>query len=321
MRYVVIGDVGVDTILTLDEQNPELCSLHGDELWLAAGHKLPATASHQSIGGNAANVAIALSRLSAEVKIVTHLGKDWAAETIKRILQDEGLKLETTGQSAGGTNHSTILLFEGERTIISYHAVGDYPPERPRHDDWLILCSMGANGGSALERALKLDLPLVYLPGTKQVYGSRRLNARILKRAELVVVNEDEARAMLDVPAHDPVILARRLLDTGVREAVITSGIQGAVVAHASGIWHGGVWHGVPRRDPTGAGDAFAATFLWSRLSGSSLNEALKVAAINAGSVVAEFGSTTGLLKRTTLARLAKTETVTVRQEKNEPRE
>jgi len=123
---------------------------------------------------------------------------------------------------------------------------------------------------------------------------------------------------MLDTRSHDAVILASRFLDIGAREAIVTNGVHGAVAAHSSGIWHGSVWHGASRVDPTGAGDAFAATYLWSRLSGSVVSDALKVAAFNAGSVVAEYGANAGLLKRTTIQRLLKSETVTVRKETHE---
>lgn len=318
MRYVVIGDVGLDTILTLDEQAHDRCRLVGDELRLAAGQKIPATASHQSIGGNAANVAVCLSRLSAEVRLISHVGNDWSARHIKVALEDEGLAGSSIVSTKDGSNHSTILLCEGERTIVSYHAAGPYRLDKLRPDDWLILCSMGEEGNKALDQALALDLPLVYLPGTRQIKGSLARNKRLIKRAELVVVNLEEAQEMLDARSHDSVILARRFLDLGAREAVVTNGRNGAVAAHSSGNWHGSMWHGVHRVDPTGAGDAFASTYLWSRLAGATVPDALKMASLNAGSVVAEYGSTSGLLKRTTIQRLMKTEQVTVRREGHE---
>lgn len=318
MRYVVIGDIGWDTILTLDEQVADLCRVTGDELRLAVGQKVPATASHQTIGGNAANVAVALDRLGNEVQLISHVGDDWSGQQIKQQLQAEGLSVSGVTRSDHSSNHSTVLLCEGERTIISYHTVGAYQLGRQRADDWLILCSMGEKGPETLKKALSLDRPLVYLPGTRQVYGAQSLNRRVMKRSELIVVNEEEAQVLLDTRVKDPVILARRLLDVGVREAVVTNGRHGAVAAHASGVWRGSVWHGAPRVDPTGAGDAFAATYLWSRLSGSLIPDALRQAAVNAGSVVSEFGSTTGLLKRTTIARLLKTEQISTRKESYE---
>jgi len=318
MRYVVIGDVGLDTILTLDEQASDRCRVVGDELRLAAGQKVPATASFQSLGGNAANVAVALSELAAEVRLISHVGTDWSGRQIKSSLAEAGVDVASVALSQHGSNHSTVLLCEGERTIISYHAVGPYRLDKLRRDDWLILCSMGKEGAKALDRALALDLPLVYLPGTRQIQGSSTRNKRLIKRAELVVVNLEEAQTVLDTRAHDPVILARRFLDLGAREAVVTNGRHGAVAAHSSGNWHGSVWHGAQRLDPTGAGDAFASTYLWSRLSGATVPDALRAAAFNAGSVVAEYGSTTGLMKRTTLRRLLKTEVVTVRREGHE---
>jgi len=318
MRYVIIGDVGLDTILTLDEQAHDRCRVIGDELRLAVGQKVAASASYQSLGGNAANVSVALNRLSSEVRLISHVGQDWSGKQIIKCLDDEGIKTSSLSVSRSGSNHSTVLLCEGERTIISFHGDGAYKIDKLRRDDWLLLCSMGEQANRAIDQALGLELPIVYLPGTAQVNGSFARNKRIIKRSEMVVCNLEEAQTMLDTRSHDAVILASRFLDIGAREAIVTNGVHGAVAAHSSGIWHGSVWHGASRVDPTGAGDAFAATYLWSRLSGSVVSDALKVAAFNAGSVVAEYGANAGLLKRTMIQRLLKSETVTVRKETHE---
>ncbi len=318
MRYVVVGDIGIDTILTLDEHQPDRCRVERGELCLAAGQKIPAVASHQTIGGNAANVTFALDRLGSDVRLISHVGDDWSGKRLRSILQDEGISTDGLSRSKEGTNHSTVLLCEGERTIITYHAVGDYKLDKLRLDDWVILCSMGEKGAQVFDRVLALESPIVYLPGTRQVNGSRTRNRRVIRRSEIVVVNLEEAQTILDARTKDPVILASRLLEWGAREAVVTSGKYGAVAAHETGIWQGSIWHQARRVDPTGAGDAFAATYVWARLAGSAVAESLKMAAINAGSVVADYGSTTGLLKRTKIAQLIKDQNVTVHKETHE---
>jgi sugar/nucleoside kinase (ribokinase family) len=53
--------------------------------------------------------------------------------------------------------------------------------------------------------------------------------------------------------------------------------------------------------DETGAGDAFAATIVAAIVQGVPLKEALRWAALNAAEVARQFGTQTGLLRRTDL--------------------
>ena len=62
----------------------------------------------------------------------------------------------------------------------------------------------------------------------------------------------------------------------------------------------------VPPKERTGAGDAFASTFVAALAIGKSIDEALSWAPINSMNVVQHIGAQAGLLKRSSLLQFLK---------------
>lgn len=89
----------------------------------------------------------------------------------------------------------------------------------------------------------------------------------------------------------------RAITSLGVDMLLVTNGSDGAYVGTADAIWH----CTVPRVEvagTAGAGDAFASTFAGMITAGASIEDALKSATCNAGSVVSHLDTQTGLLSR-----------------------
>ncbi len=93
----------------------------------------------------------------------------------------------------------------------------------------------------------------------------------------------------------------RAMTSLGVEMLLVTNGADGAYVGNREAIWH----CNVPRVEvagTAGAGDAFASTFAAMISSGASIEDALKSATCNAGSVVSHVDTQTGLLTSAQLA-------------------
>ncbi len=93
----------------------------------------------------------------------------------------------------------------------------------------------------------------------------------------------------------------RAITSLGVEMLLVTNGADGAYVGTADAIWH----CTVPRVEvagTAGAGDAFASTFAGMITAGASIEDALKSATCNAGSVVSHLDTQTGLLSRDGIA-------------------
>ncbi|WP_067069270.1 PfkB family carbohydrate kinase [Carbonactinospora thermoautotrophica] len=100
----------------------------------------------------------------------------------------------------------------------------------------------------------------------------------VLALADPLVVNEHEARFLLDAAGEEPgtslAAQVRQLLTLGVPSVVITLGAAGAVAADARGHRH------VPSPrvkavDTTGAGDAFTGALAWRLARGDDLPDAV----------------------------------------------
>lgn len=103
---------------------------------------------------------------------------------------------------------------------------------------------------------------------------------RALDRATWIFPSEEDLRFL--APDRDPIDAARSLLREG-KTIVITRGEQGAALIDTDGLIDRGAY-AVEPIDPTGAGDAFAATFLAAHLSGADSTTALECA-VKAGAL------------------------------------
>jgi ribokinase len=97
----------------------------------------------------------------------------------------------------------------------------------------------------------------------------------------------------------DSWVRAMTSLDVGM--VLITNGADGAYVGTSDAIWHCTVPK-VKVAGTAGAGDAFASTFAGLITCGESVEDAIKGATCNAGSVVSHLDTQTGLLTREKLA-------------------
>ena len=83
----------------------------------------------------------------------------------------------------------------------------------------------------------------------------------VLKKVDLVIMNEEEARQFAEVPGL--VTAARKILALGPRMVVIKQGSYGALLFSKDGSFFAAPAYPLEDvRDPTGAGDAFAGGFI-----------------------------------------------------------
>ncbi|MEO1160244.1 MAG: PfkB family carbohydrate kinase, partial [Pseudomonadota bacterium] len=97
----------------------------------------------------------------------------------------------------------------------------------------------------------------------------------------------------------------RAITSLGVDMLLVTNGSDGAYAGTAEAIWHCTV-PSVEVEGTAGAGDAFASTFAGMITAGASIEDALKSATCNAGSVVSHLDTQTGLLGREGVAERVK---------------
>ena len=118
-----IGDATLDAFM-IPTESETLCRIDTKECFIAFsyGEKIPVKNLEFSIGGNAANNAIGVKRLGVNVGIVLTLGDDSIGNLIIERLKNEGVNLTYVIQQPGtGSNYSSVINYQGERTIFTYH--------------------------------------------------------------------------------------------------------------------------------------------------------------------------------------------------------
>jgi sugar/nucleoside kinase (ribokinase family) len=206
------------------------------------------------------------------------------------------------------TNYHYILWYKEERTILVRHEEYDYhwpnlmPDETPA---WLYFSSIskgaiGLHDDLADWLEMNLGVKFAFQPGTLQIdLGAERLS-RLYKRAEVLLVNREEAVELAGGRSDDLLGLFNSLHALGPKIAVITDGPDGAYASDGNQQLKMPAYPDpAPPLERTGAGDAFSAAFVAALANGNNVEGALQWAPINSMSVVQQVGSRAGLLTET----------------------
>lgn len=307
IELMTVGDVAEDLFVRLDDDLVRV-GAKGRELVLPLGAKVPVGAPVLvPAGGNAANVAVATSRLGLVSALVSYVGGDGTGREVLAGLHRERVDTRFTRvEPDAATNRNVVLWCREDRTILVHHESYEYhwahlrPAERPR---WLYLTSIGAGAlhyHDQIAEWLESEpgIRLAFQPGTFQIAaGSARL-AKLYARAEVVICNREEAAIIGGGDRDDVASLLDGLRALGAHIAVVTDGPAGAFARDDERLLYVPAFPTErPPLERTGAGDAFSATLVAALVQGLSLEEALSRAPVNAASVVEHLGAQHGLLE------------------------
>lgn len=314
-NLICVGDPIIDTHVQIDDSSAE-CALipHGDlKLCLDYGRKIPILNSFQNLGGNAANVSVGAVKLGLKTAIISTIGDDVNGKKIIQDLKKNGviidyLQVDKKSQS----RYSIVLNYKGERTILSYSDKKNYEwPDYLLGTDWIYYTGLSEGFEEIHENLLRYlkERPttrLAFNPGSYLLKYAPGYLKEILKRTDLLIVNLQEAEAVLKTKLTEektPSALIHGLLKMGVKEAVITDGESGAWAGNDDVIFK---MKAYPVRviGKTGAGDAFSAGYLAARFYGHDINHALAWGTANSSSVIQHIGSGSGLLDKDSLLKM-----------------
>ncbi|MBP9695137.1 MAG: carbohydrate kinase family protein [Candidatus Magasanikbacteria bacterium] len=297
---ISIGDTTVDVFLILDDAsvqcdldktNCKLCINYADKIAVKEMAKVNAV-------GNAANNAVASSRLGMKTALVSIVGNDDSGHGIFKILKEE--KVNTKFVSVDhehGTNYSTVLDYKGERTILVYHEHRKYHWQKIPASHWLYFTSMGqgheAMFPALLDHVKKSKTKMVFNPGTHQLkLGIEKLKP-ILAGTHVLCLNKEEG-VRLAGKITDIKKLMQALRVFGPKIVVVTDGQAGAYAYDGKQAYFCPIFP-APIVERTGCGDAFASGFIGALYCGKDIPEAMKWGSINAAGVLQHIGAQKGL--------------------------
>lgn len=258
----------------------------------------------QSPGGSAGNTCFALARLGHPTTFVGKLGNDEAADFYAETFAAHGGETRRFKRGAVPNGRCLSLVTpDGQRTMrTDLGAAMTLSPDEIRPQDFAG-CKHAHIEGYLLfnERLLFRVLDAAKTAGCtvsldlasfEVVEAAKRFLPSLLKDSvDVVFANEEEAAAFAGDPAAEPQAVARELAGL-CRTAAVKVGAQGAWIASGAECVH------VPAQtvrdvvDTTGAGDFWAAGFLYGWIRQCRLEECGFFGALLGAAVVQVDGTT-----------------------------
>jgi sugar/nucleoside kinase (ribokinase family) len=255
-------------------------------------------------GGSAANTAAGLASLGASVAFVGKVRDDELGQAFIRDIRAAGVRFDVPAATGGpGTGRSMVMVTpDAEKTMCTSLGAGDFVAPTDidteliaaarvvyvegylcglEHTDEAVEATFIAAGAAGTTMALSLSDPFwVELHGKDM--------DRLLDRVGIVFANEQEACLLTGT---DEVGAALRSLADRCETVVITRGPAGSIVAARGEFVEVAAQPVAKVVDTTGAGDLFAAGYLYAHLRGAPVAEAARLGGLASAEVIGHLGA------------------------------
>lgn len=255
---LVLGGAGVDTIVYV----PELPLPYADSYMIESGIRTRA-------GQTGDFVAVGLSSLGLRTHHLDMLGDDPEGDLVRALHRDRGIALTAVPQPAG-TKRAVNLVGPDGRRLSLYDTSRSHPDDRLPEPTVRALAEASRHAHVSITQPCAHALPVLREAGVgistdlHDWDGENPYHEPFAYAADVVFLS---AAALTD-----PERTMRRIVERGRAEVVVaTAGAQGAyLLADGELTRIPTTTPPAPVVDTNGAGDAFAAAFLFGRLTGES---------------------------------------------------
>ncbi|MEU9664383.1 adenosine kinase [Streptomyces bobili] len=265
---LVLGGAGVDTIVHV----PELPLPYADSYLIDSG-------VHTRAGQTGDFVALGLSALGLRTHHLDFLGDDPEGHLVRALHEDRGIALTAVPQSAG-TKRAVNLVGPDGRRLSLYDTSRAHPDDRFPDDTLRTLAGASRHAHVSVTHPCAHALPALRETGVSLSTdlhnwdGDNPYHEPFAHTADVVFLST--------AALADPERTMRRVAERGRAEVVVaTAGAEGAYLLADGALTH------VPPTEPpapvvdsNGAGDAFAAAFLYGRLTGEPPHRCAEYGAI-----------------------------------------
>ncbi len=274
-----------------------------DLLAYPTGSKILVERLEFTTGGGATNTAVCLSRLGHKVGCISKMGYGSNSEKVKNHLKRDNVdtsllvcdKNGRTGYSIvlDSIEHDrTILVFKGSNNDLKFSELklGKLKTK------WFYFSTMMEESFKTLEKlaifAEKKGIKIAFNASSYLAEKGINYSKEILKRTSIFVLNKEEAALMTKKNKIEEML---KVLGKLVKIVVITDGKK-ETNAYDGKYIYSTKPHNIKVVETTGAGDAFASSFLSGMIKKNDIEFALKLASINAESVIQHHGAKNKLL-------------------------
>ncbi len=306
-----IGNPLIDIIVNVEEEDLVELGIHKGTMALIDTERMEEllafskgrTVSY-SCGGSAPNTIIALASMGVEVTIAGKLGSDESSAIYRSRLKELGVGDELAETAADHTGSTVILITpDSERSMNTYlganrlYAAEDVKAETVAKADYFhftgYMWDTDSQQGAimrALEVATSNNTTVSFDVADPFAVGRYRqaFLSLIENYCDIVFANREEARILFD--NYDPYECCRSMGKL-CRTAIVKNGKKGSFISHEGEVLSIPVRGPVVPTDTTGAGDVYAAGFLYGQHQGYSVTDSGIIASILAGEIITQRGA------------------------------
>ncbi|MFA5169759.1 MAG: carbohydrate kinase family protein [Candidatus Paceibacterota bacterium] len=271
------------------------------------GAKVDINDMYFSFGGGGMNTAHTFKKQGFKVAYCGSVGSDIPGKEIIAEMEGMGIGTEFIQKNEKPTNNSIILLTsDNERTVLAYRGAsedlnkeeilwGDMSPS------WFYLAPLSGKLRELTEDivdfAKKNKIKVAINLGNSQIVLGKEKLEPILKKADVLLLNLEEASLLTGVDKKDEMGIMRELnsLHPGIN--TVTKGPEGVLVSEEDVLIEASSYK-VKVVDKTGAGDAFGSGFISGLIkSNMDVEWAIKLGIANSISCIQIRGAINGLLE------------------------
>ncbi len=323
---ITIGSATLDAFVETNTANIVSVSSYNDKREYMAypyGSKLEIDNYKDAVGGGAVNSATNFSHLGLATSTIAKIGDDLQGRNVLNSLEHFGVNTSNVIVSKEEkTGFSIILLsFQGDRTVLAHRGPNatiskkDINFDAIKNSKWLYVAPLNGDSTAVLDEiahfAEENDVNMAINIGTSSIKRGQQYLNKILKTAEVVILNKEEATMLTgiqvrpdtkefkyseDIIHQDVIAMLNELKSTSAKIVIITDGKHGVYA------FDGRKYYQLPEFpgnvvSTLGAGDAFSSTFVAALIeTRCNIETSLMYAAVNASSVVGQFGAQEGFL-------------------------
>jgi ribokinase len=269
-------------------------------------------------GGKGANQAVAARQFGARTTLYAAVGDDPFGRQLRDALADRGVGrqhvVEVTDRTTGfamitvaDDGENTIVVAPGANFALHPGVLVGLQDELVPGDVVLLQLEVPVETGLAAATVAGRIGARVVLNAAPMVAPMSPGLDELLRAVDVLVVNESEAAALIDVPAPGAppawTSVAGALRRFGPDAVVITLGGDGAVAHDRDGAWVQGAFPATVV-DTTGAGDAFCGVLAAALADGLSLRRAVRRGCAAGAAATEAYGAQAALPNRTELDRV-----------------
>jgi len=262
-------------------------------LKIPLGAKIPLDKIIFSSGGGGTNTARCAAKLGMKTAFLGKIGSGYNAQIILRELKKANVDfLGTTSKEHTGysiilkskDNRRTILTFKGASDMLSYKEIN----LKKLNTKWFHFTSMNDKSFQTQKKlinfAIRNNIKISYNPGIKKINQGLGKIIKIIKNADILQMNREEAHILIKKAKNEKEIF-KKLHKIGAKIICITNGNKKGKISDGKNIYTFNPKK-ITVKESTGAGDAFATSFLSGMIKYNDIGKSIKIAIKNAQSVI-----------------------------------